>query len=131
MANFTNLPSFQLGLGGIAKPAKLRCTAPISLAASGAGTFPIDLTANQNDNANFIGSALTMYADMGGANEDIVIAMSSGQKIQIAAGTQGYYTILQPNPISLQFTTLGAETVPYIQLINAILPAQTWLANAE
>lgn len=87
----------------------------------------IDLSANQNNNANFIDSALTVYVDNGGQTGNLVIDFASGQRIYMQANTQGYFPVLQPNPIRFSVFS-NAPTTAYCQLINAILPAGTWAA---
>lgn len=132
MANFTNLASWFLGLGGRATPTKMKCTSPIAVnLAQGAAALSVDLSANQNDNANFLDSALSMFVDASAATNTgpLTITFGSGQQIVINPNTQGYYTIAQPNPIRFGCVASGAPgttAVCNIMLFNAIIPPFVW-----
>lgn len=117
--------AFRLGLAGQINPEKVRCTNTIPLKAAGAGTQQINLTANQNNDANFIDSALSMYVNNQGQAASLTFQFSSGQLIEVAPNKQGYYNILQPNPINFTVSPSGATTAT-VQLINTFIPPQIW-----
>lgn len=127
MANATNVPAFKVGSGKNIVPDQLRCTGPIF--ATGSTPQTIDLSAEQQNVANFIDQALTAYVDNGGNANAAFLQFDTGQQINIPPDTQGYYPILCRNPPRFSFYINGAGTA-YLQLINALLPANTWAASA-
>lgn len=118
--------ALQLGLAGNVNPKRVRCTNPISLASAGVvNNIAVNLTFEQNNDASFIDSALSMYVDNGGNANALKFNFSSGQTFEVPANTQGYVNILQPNPVSFTYTTGGVSTA-YCMLVNVFLPPQFW-----
>ena len=70
----------------------------------------------------------TLYVDNadGGAAVNITIP-SSGQRITVKSGQQGYYNVICPNPIKIVFDCAGGSPVT-AYLINVAIPGSTWSA---
>jgi hypothetical protein len=50
----------------------------------------------------------------------------SGQVIRVKQFTQGYYTVISPNPVRLTFSGSGVPVPIKIFLLNVPLPACVW-----
>jgi len=98
---------------------------PLLLNFANAAEFTLDLT-NIVERA-FISMIQTIFVDASGATVDTIITMNgTNQKIKAKAGTQGYYSVLAPNPPKFTFdNSSGADVVP-IFLINAPVPGVVW-----
>jgi len=118
-----------LGVHGSTDPHQYRCTAPILIAAAGAQTQQFNFGAQQQSDSRFIDSALSMYVDNGGQATSITFTFSTGQQIVVQADTQGYFNILQGNPISFSVSTSGANVGTFM-LMNFLIPPFTWTANS-
>jgi len=70
----------------------------------------------------------TLYIDMAdAANPLTVIIGDSGQKIVAKVGTQGYYSVLAPNPAKFRFlSTQGSTDNLPVYLINVPIPGMVW-----
>ena len=68
----------------------------------------------------------TLFVDnsQGGAPLTIIFP-TNGQTIVVKAGTQGYYNVMCPNPIAIQFQCSGGQIIT-VFLINIAIPGATW-----
>lgn len=68
----------------------------------------------------------TIYVDnsAGGAPLSVVFP-DNGQTIVVKAGTQGYYNVMCPNPIRIQFLCSGGQIIT-VFLINIAIPGAVW-----
>lgn len=89
---------------------------PISLDFSASPSYFLDYS-NQGA-LGYLDMVQTLWVDnFGNAAVLKITCPNSQQVIQVAAGAQGYYPILCPNPIRLQFDSTGA-TVQQVTLLN-------------
>ena len=99
---------------------------PLLLDFTSTGTYTLSLLLTEQ--TGFISMVQTIYIDLSNtANSLKVTIKGSGQIIKAAAGTQGYYPVLCPNPVDLQFdsTTPGDNPIP-VFLINVPVAGVTW-----
>jgi hypothetical protein len=101
---------------------------PLLLDFTSSGEYDVDLTTQQQQGR--ISMIQSIYIDLSGATNDMSVTMPiSGQKVTAKAGSQGYYSILCPNPPRLIFTssTSGGTLVP-VFLMNVPISGVTWVA---
>lgn len=101
--------------------------------------FLLDMTTNASqslsllltEQTGYISMLQTIFIDMTGIATNLIITLKgSGQKIFAKAATQGYYNVLCPNPVELQFDgTIGAGQLIPIFLINAPIPGVVWASQ--
>lgn len=120
MAN-PSVSSQILGSQGAIDFPQYKTTSPIVFQQWGGG---IDLTAYQQNTKQFIEAALSMYVDNGNNPAALTLTFASGQIIVVPANTQGYFNILQQNPV--RFTASGYTAGAYCMLLNRFMPAMTW-----
>jgi hypothetical protein len=90
--------------------------------------YDVDLTNQQQQGR--ISMIQSLYIDLSGATNDLTVTNPiSGQVIKAKAGTQGYYSVLCPNPPRLNFTssTSGGTLVP-VFLLNVPVSGVVWTA---
>lgn len=118
-----NTPNkFVLGVHGDGEPSQLVCTAPIAIAA-GASNVVLDLSAAQSMQS-LISCVLTLYINNKGNVQALTMTMASGQVLVFPANSQGYVTILQPNPFSIVVSNPG--TAASIMPMNFFVPNIIW-----
>lgn len=67
----------------------------------------------------------TVYIDASLAGADFSVFIPGSQQfITAKAGTQGYYNVVCPNPIKMQFTCAGGQVRAH--LINVAIPGAVW-----
>jgi hypothetical protein len=88
-------------------------------------SYSLDLTYIQESGQ--ISMVQTLFIDASTATADLVVTVNgTNQKIVAAAGTQGYYPVLCPNPPKFAFVnTSGADVIP-VFLINAPISGVVW-----
>jgi hypothetical protein len=100
---------------------------PLRLDFSGTTTeYDLDLTNQQQQ--GYISMIQTLYIDLSATGAaDLVVTMNgSNQVIQAKAGTQGYYSVMCPNPPKLKFTSTADSAVVPVFLINVPIAGVTW-----
>lgn len=92
-------------------------------------TQSYDLDMQQVQSTNQFDLCQTIFIDnsQGGAAVTVTIG-GSGQMIVAKAGTQGYYNVLCPNPIKINFQSGGGAPCT-IFLINVAIPGAVWNTN--
>jgi len=87
-----------------------------------------DLDMQNAQSLNQFDLCQTIFVDnsAGGAAVTITIK-GSGQVIVVKAGTQGYFNVMCPNPIQINFTSAGGSVVT-VFLIDVAIPGATWSA---
>jgi hypothetical protein len=102
---------------------------PLLLDFTASAQYNLDLTNQQQQGK--ISMIQSIYVDLSGnASNDLTITMPiSGQVIVAKAGTQGYYSVLCPNPPRLNFAmaTSGGSVVP-VFLLNVPVAGVVWTA---
>jgi hypothetical protein len=88
-------------------------------------SYSLDLTYIQESGQ--ISMVQTLFIDASTATAALVVTVNgTNQKIVAAAGTQGYYPVLCPNPPKFTFAnTSGADVIP-VFLINAPISGVVW-----
>lgn len=85
------------------------------------------LDADQFQSLNFLKYIQTLFIDLSKSANNLNVFVNNGrQTITALAGSQGYYTILVPNPISLVFSSAANGVVIPVQLINVAIPPFVW-----
>lgn len=81
----------------------------------------------QNMNArNFMSMIQSVFVDNSlNASALSITINGTNQVIKVRANSQGYYTVLVPNPPKMTFATVGAVMVQVI-LCNFPVPGATW-----
>lgn len=70
----------------------------------------------------------TLYVDNADGGSAVTITIpSSGQRIVVKAGEQGYFNVICPNPIKIVFDCAGGNPVT-VFLINTAIPGAVWSA---
>lgn len=118
---------FALGLNGVLTPpdgAKTTGVIPLSLVAG--RQLQIDLRAAQI-NQNLLSAAQSMYCDNAGNPLPLTFSFSSGQVLVVPDHCQGYFTILQPNPIQFNVECAG-NFLASVMLMNFQIPPIFWSA---
>ncbi len=70
----------------------------------------------------------TLYVDNADGGSAVIITIpTSGQRIVVKAGEQGYFNVICPNPIKLVFDCAGGSPVT-VFLINVAIPGAVWSA---
>lgn len=77
----------------------------------------------------------TLYIDASGLSGRLQVLVVGGTNQSIIAnpGTQGFYTILAPNPTKIQINYLGAD-IPagqFVILINVPIPGAVWTSGTS
>jgi hypothetical protein len=98
---------------------------PLLLNFANAGEFDLDLQNLQS--RAFISMIQTVYVDASAATDDLTIIFNStNQNVMAKAGTQGYYSVLCPNPPKIRFlNTSGSDVIP-VFLINVPVAGVVW-----
>lgn len=101
--------------------------------------IPVDLDFTVSDSYFFDGELVqaqnkliqilqSIYADNRANTIPLTMVIEgSRQRIDVPAATQGYYTVLSPNPIRITFTSIGGAAVR-VHLLNVPVPGSTWRA---
>lgn len=99
---------------------------PIALDFTGAvGTYVLDAT--QFQELGNLQMVQTIFADLSGSANPMTITINgSGQQVVCKAHTQGYYPVLCPNPVKLQFDSATSGSVIPIELINVAIAGVVW-----
>ena len=70
----------------------------------------------------------TLFVDNADGGSAVIITIpSSGQRIVVKAGEQGYFNVICPNPIKIVFDAAGGQPVT-VFLINVAIPGAVWTA---
>jgi len=70
----------------------------------------------------------TIYVDNADGGSAVIVTIpSSGQRITVKAGEQGYFNVICPNPIKMVFDCAGGNPVT-VFLINTAIPGAVWSA---
>jgi hypothetical protein len=68
----------------------------------------------------------TVFIDLSTSNVNLTLTVGgTGQNIVAKAGTQGYYSVLAPNPLRLSFSCPGGPLVP-LMLMNMPIAGAVW-----
>lgn len=100
---------------------------PLLLDFSGTVTeYDLDLTNQQQQ--GYITMIQTIYIDLSrsGAADLTITINGSQQVIKAKAGTQGYYSVLVPNPPKLTFASSASSAVVPVYLINVPVAGVVW-----
>jgi hypothetical protein len=98
---------------------------PLSLDFSGGTDIDLDIETVQTQGRFSMIQAL--YVDMDGqANNVTVTVPGSNQRIILKPNTQGYYTVMCPNPAKLHFTGVQGQAAVPIFLINFPVAGHSW-----
>ena len=101
---------------------------PLLLDFSSAAEWDLDLTNQQQQQR--ISMIQSAYIDLSGATDDLVITMPiGGQVVRAKAGTQGYYSLLCPNPPRLNFANSSGSDVVPVFLLNVPVASVVWDAS--
>lgn len=93
---------------------------PIRLDFGAFQTYTLDYSNMQN--LSYLDMVQTLWVDNYGNGSILTITVNASQQVlQIPAGAQGYFPVLCPNPIKLQFDSAGG-TVQQVTLINCPIP---------
>jgi hypothetical protein len=87
-------------------------------------TYHLDMQQVQSTNQFDFCQTIFVDNSAGGAPISITIG-TSGQVIIAKAGTQGYYNVVCPNPIVMDFASSGGQ-LAQILLINVAIPGAVW-----
>lgn len=88
-------------------------------------SFVLDLSPIQR-NLAFISMIQTVYVDAADQTVPLVITdLNSRQRIIVKPQTQGYYNIISPNPVKLQFDCSGGADMS-VHLLNTAVPGVVW-----
>lgn len=101
---------------------------PLVLDFSSSAGDPIEIDAQYLQSLGRFSMLQTIFVDMSDAANNLTIKVNgSGQKIVAKVGTQGYYSVLAPNPFKLVFETSpgGTDNLP-LYLINVPIPGVVW-----
>jgi hypothetical protein len=92
-----------------------KCVA-IRLDFSANATYVLDYSNVMN--LGYLDMVQTVWVDNFGSGQVLKITIPASQQVlQIPAGAQGYFPVLCPNPVKMQFDSTGA-TVQQVTLIN-------------
>lgn len=98
---------------------------------------PLDLDFTTNDSyfldteliqsqARLISMLQSIYVDLATSTVDLTMVVEgTRQRFIFKAGTQGYYTVLAPNPLRITFTCAGGPALR-VHLINVAIAGATW-----
>lgn len=102
---------------------------PLLLDFSGSvGNYTLDFLVQQQQ--GFFSMLQTIYVDNSQGTNDVTITLNiSNQKIVAKAGTQGYYSVLCPNPIRLTFSSAINGVIVPVFLINVPISGMVWSAT--
>jgi len=98
--------------------------ARINMDFSAASAYHLDMQQVQSTNQFDFCQTIFVDNSAGGAAISITI-QGSGQVIVAKAGTQGYYNVVCPNPIVMDFNSAGGQ-LAQILLINVAIPGSVW-----
>jgi hypothetical protein len=87
-------------------------------------TYDVDLQSIHS--RGFISLVQTIYIDNEGNPALTITINQSGQRITAAPGSQGYYTVLVPNPIRFQISCSGGRADTTIFLMNSTVAGHVW-----
>lgn len=106
------------------------CSIPVSIDFTKDTVFRLDLQEFQAAQKRF--SILqTVYIDLKSVTADLRIDINNSRQVIIAkGGTQGYYTVLVPNPVKLLFTSTAGAGLQIVILINVPIPSAVWPPSA-
>lgn len=99
---------------------------PLLLDFTVAAQYNLDLTTQQQQGR--ISMIQSLFIDLSAANNDLTVTFPIGGQVIVAkSGTQGYYSVLCPNPPRIYFAmaTSGGTLVP-IFCINVPVAGVTW-----
>lgn len=98
---------------------------PLDFSPGGSPDYRLDLQ-------NFMAQAkITMiqsvFIDLKDSDQPLLITVNgSNQKLQAKGRTQGYYQLLAPNPLTLEFHMDNGTTSIVVHLINVPIPGVVW-----
>lgn len=98
---------------------------PVLLDFSNTDTWDVDVS--QLQQLGFLSMVQSLYVDMALSDNPMVCSVNGiGQKLVFKPGTQGYYTILCPNPVKLEFKSTQGGVQIQVFLINTPIAGATW-----
>lgn len=74
----------------------------------------------------FLSMVQSLFVDASGGKDIVVTINGTGQVIIAKKDTQGYYSVLVPNPVRMTFTSTGGVAGVRIFLINVPVPGVVW-----
>lgn len=115
-------PPDQLQLG---IPAEGPRVLPLRLDFSASGAYSLDYTNMQS--RGFFSMCQCVFID--NQNSDVPLTVQcgvTGQQVVAKGRTQGYYPVLQPNPLQMQFFQQGGGAVALVYLLNFFVQGSVW-----
>jgi hypothetical protein len=93
---------------------------PLTLDFSASSSYLLDYTNMQQ--RNFLDMVQTLFVDNSLSSDVLnITSLNIGQVLKIPAGVQGYFTIIVPNPIKIQFDCADAVVCKVILLNFPVL----------
>jgi hypothetical protein len=90
-------------------------------------TPEVDVDIGQLQQRGFMSMVQSVFVDMNNIPNPLTIVVNgTGQNIVCKPNTQGYYTILCPNPVKLQFQTTVGSPIVTVFLCNSPIPGNVW-----
>jgi hypothetical protein len=98
---------------------------PVQLDFTNTGELDIDIS--QLQQRGFMSMVQTVFVDMSNSPNPLTILVNGiGQRIVCKPNTQGYYTVLVPNPVRLQITCIQGSPIIPIVLCNVPIAGAVW-----
>lgn len=119
-------PNLSFGIANVIIPRGGPKTVPLNMNFNGTdGTFAVDGTALvQGGKIEYI---QTVYIDNSqNANPLTMIVDLTNQRIIAPAHSQGYYSILAPNPPKFNFSTTAGNFIVPVQFLNVPVQPYVW-----
>ena len=98
---------------------------PLLLDFTVAATWDLDAELLQARGFFSMIQSIFIDASMSGVNVSVTVN-GTGQVITAKFRTQGYYSLLVPNPVRLTFSSVGGVAGVRIQLLNVPIPGAVW-----
>lgn len=99
-------------------------TIPLTLDFSAQSSYPIDLQSLQQRNS--FTAVQSIYVDNSGNAQNVTFTFQGSQQpITCKARTQGYYTVIAPNPVRFTAASTGTVVVK-VQLLNVPVAGAVW-----
>ncbi len=114
----------QQGISNDLVPCEGPRAVPLNLDFTLFDSYVLDYASMQD--RGFLSMVQALYID-NSANTAALTVLIGGslQTIKAAPGSQGYYSVLAPNPIKMTFTSVGGGAV-YVALVNTQMATDKW-----